>query len=376
MSHPDALARLAANREQQAELRHRLSELATEHVELMQLATLPAPPALSEFPTGLLELILLRATDHDDLLRHAGACACVCSDWHRIVRSSSAYGFGWVAGARTRLSLVGGWTERARVLKVVSNALRTARGLPADSQDEYGKLSLADVKIGDNGGRAFGAALKALSSPLVLKEIDLGSNRLTAVGIAPIKEALGTRGFAGEGLKQLNLKQNCLGDVGLTLVVDAMPPSLEHLAICETGCGDEAILAVAARLSTLIYLRILCCSGNSAVTQVGWMALGAALCNCKSICYFDASHNTGVDDDAAAAIVNGTLPPNAAKSAVVLLRSCKIGDHGAQTIVTTLKYRVQAPEKFVIVVLKDNSLSSTEKAAIADDVEVRDFVIA
>eukprot|EP01043_Picozoa_sp_COSAG02_P009479 COSAG02_NODE_322_length_24779_cov_14.118233_3_plen_279_part_00 len=180
MPHPDALARLVANEEEQAELSRRqselsrrLSELATEHAELAQLAALATPPALSNFPTGLLQHILLWATDHDDLLRHASVCACVCSDWHRIVLSSSAYGFGWAVGARTRHHVEERRAERGRVLQVISNALWVARAL---STDESRKLHLADERISDNGGRALGKALQAWSCPLALTSIDLSSN--------------------------------------------------------------------------------------------------------------------------------------------------------------------------------------------------------
>jgi hypothetical protein len=378
MPHPDALARLVANEEEQAELSRRqselsrrLSELATEHAELAQLAALATPPALSNFPTGLLQHILLWATDHDDLLRHASVCACVCSDWHRIVLSSSAYGFGWAVGARTRHRVEERRAERGRVLQVISNALRVARAL---SIDESRKLHLADERISDNGGRALGKALQAWSCPLALTSIDLSSNRLTAEGMAPIQAAL-ERGFANDGLRELDLEDNSLDDAMLTRVVGAMPPKLVTLDVSNTGCGDDAIRAIAARLPALTHLRNLTCKDSPAVTQTGWLTLGAALRNNESVQWLDVSCNSGLCDEEAGAIASGMLTYNGSQGATnrhafLNFARCGIRDKGARGIATALKDTTEMI-RAVWVVVKDNPFGAASRTVIEQAAHVR-----
>jgi hypothetical protein len=138
-------------------------------------------PDINSLDEATLRFILLSATTHDDLLEHIATCACVCPEWWQIVICSPAYGGGWAPD-------VAGQTLRRQVLQTISHRLLTAR-TPGEF---YGQLFLtAGLKrgcspiLGDAGGRVFGAALRAMPTPLALTMICLGANDLTLAGLAP-----------------------------------------------------------------------------------------------------------------------------------------------------------------------------------------------
>jgi hypothetical protein len=68
-----------------------------------------------------------------------------------------------------------------------------------------------------------------------------------------------------------------LGDEGLALLADALPPTLSHLNLSTTGCGDGGMVAIAAAMPALVSLTVRFCAANPAVGEAGWVALGAAL---------------------------------------------------------------------------------------------------
>ena len=235
------------------------------------------PKTIADLPDHIIFRVLLTATTHDDLLHHVSVCARVCPGWYRNVRGSAAYGMGWAADAAGR-------AERARVLSLTSEALQVARGpvprryhtlasavrTPVPRRPFY--LLLGGKNIGDDGGKALGAALQVW--PTQLTEIDLSDNQLTEAALAPITTAL-RRGFAGEGLRTLKIRGNPgLGDAGLTLLSGALPPSLYKLDISNTACADAGILAITAALPHCTALASLILDGNH-YGAVGRAALNA-----------------------------------------------------------------------------------------------------
>ena len=62
-----------------------------------------APISLNDLPEPALRRVLLSATAHANLLRHAAACARVCAEWRRVVGGSVAYGLGLPRGQREDL---------------------------------------------------------------------------------------------------------------------------------------------------------------------------------------------------------------------------------------------------------------------------------
>ena len=164
-------------------------------------------------------------------------------------------------------------------------------------------LSFYSANIGDKGAKALGAALQVWRAPLALIDISLVGNQLTVAGLAPVIAAL-RRGFAGEGLRSLDVGDNPkLGDAGVTLLAGALPPELRRLGISNTGCRDEGMEAVAAA-AALAHLTSLFCSGNPAVGQVGWAALGAALPQMSSLTCLEI-RDAQMDDAGAAALAAG-----------------------------------------------------------------------
>ena len=81
-------------------------------------------------------------------------CAQVCTSWRRVVSASAAYGWGWAADEPGR-------RERVRVLRLISKRLCT--GLAG------GAVYLVNNLIGDEGGRALGAALQVKPAPMQVK---------------------------------------------------------------------------------------------------------------------------------------------------------------------------------------------------------------
>ena len=227
-------------------------------------------PGINDLPTNVLTNILLSATTHADLLAHVALCACVHPEWRRAVMGSAAYGHGIVgrsAIAGAAVAQITAATERARVLRELSAALRQAK---AD-----GKLDLGAAYAGDAGIRALDAAVRALPSPLALTELRLEGCLLTAAGMATIA-GLMRDGRLGSQLKELHVPGNDLGDAGVTALAAALPPTLEGLSFMVVGCGDAGMLAVARALPTTRVGQLLCYM-NPAVTEAGWTALAAAL---------------------------------------------------------------------------------------------------
>ena len=234
-----------------------------------------AAPHISALPEPALRGILLTAVQTDDLLRYVAACARVCAEWRRVVAGSAAYGRGLGAGE-----------ARARVLRAIVKALE------ADSDE----LNLSNQYVGDAGAAALGAALQALPT-IRFTGLHLGSNELTAEGVASVAPAL-RRPWGGGGRRELFVSGNRgLGDAGVAALAKALPPSLTELFISDTGCGDDGLVALAAALPALTRLEYLHCSDNPAAGDRGWAALAGALPSLPALqairAYASDSHGMG-----------------------------------------------------------------------------------
>ena len=93
-----------------------------------------------------------------------------------------------------------------------------------------------------------------------------------------------------------------LGDAGVVALAKALPPSLKHLDIDSTGCGNEGLVALVAALPALVHLRRLDCSTNPATTARGWLALAGALPSLPALEVLSASDCTGMGSEGAAAL--------------------------------------------------------------------------
>ena len=291
--------------------------------ETTMTATTPAK-SITDLPEATLRHILRFATDRDDLLRHVSTCAGVCREWRRIAGNSRAYGAphqcpGWVGEE--------GHSERARVLRAISDALRYAR-----ANDDV--LTLDQKEVGDDGARALGAALQAMRAPLPISELRLAMNNLTAV-VAPIAATGLRRGFAGRGLTCLSVNHNRgLGNAGIMILADAFPSELEHLNVSCIAMGDEGMVALAANMPRTLGLQRLVCHSNPAVGPAGWSALATVLPNLVALQELNAGASTGMGDAGAAALALGL--PGATSLWHLQLGNCNIGNPGARALVSLL----------------------------------------
>jgi hypothetical protein len=68
-----------------------------------------------------------------------------------------------------------------------------------------------------------------------------------------------------------------LGDEGLAVLAEFLPPTLCSIDISHTDCGDRGFATIVATLPALPRLREFRCSNNSAIGIEGWLALKEAL---------------------------------------------------------------------------------------------------
>ena len=296
-------------------------------------------PDINSLDEATLRFILLSATTHDDLLEHIATCACVCPEWWQIVICSPAYGGGWAPD-------VAGQTLRRQVLQTISHRLLTAR-TPGEF---YGQLFLtAGLKrgcgpiLGDAGGRVFGAALRAMPTPLALTMICLGANDLTLAGLAPALASMHWHhGIMGSwelhhvqtGLVSINIADNPkLGDAGIVALASSMPPTVQELQFGNTGCGDEGMAAIAAALLSkdMQRLRALACDRNPMIGAPGWTALAAVCPRLPALRTLQAFQCTGMGDAGVAALAAGL--PAARLFERLNIIDCDIGAAGGQTLI-------------------------------------------
>ena len=108
--------------------------------------------------------------------------------------------------------------------------------------------------------------------------IQAGLCKLTAQGIAPIAELIGRN----NSLARLVLSDNNLGDAGVSLLAERLPPALRSLELTNAGFGDDGMVALAVVLPKLLGLEELTCGGH-AVADAGWRALAGVLPQMKAL---------------------------------------------------------------------------------------------
>lgn len=266
----------------------------------------------------LVPQILLCATTHDSTqwsgqgyLKLISVCARVCPQWWHIVRRSAAYGAGLPTHQlpdrfnRHEEPVAVGRDERNRVLREIDRAMGRR------------EVTLFDAKLGEEGGRALGAALQASSTPLAFATLWISGCDLTATGFAPIAAAV-ARGFANyppmdyhwartvqpeTGLVFLRLGENPgLGNAGLRALAGVLPATLICLYVDDTGCGEAGMMALAASLPPLKRLRDLDCSQNPAVGEAGWASFASVLPELPSLREVRARDNPGMGSAGALAL--------------------------------------------------------------------------
>ena len=95
--------------------------------------------------------------------------------------------------------------------------------------------------LGEQGFCLFAEALQHLHAPMRLSAICLNHVGATASTLPPFAAAL-LRGFAGEGLRILDLSFNPgIGDAGLVVLAPVLPPTLSHLILSDVGCGQHDV---------------------------------------------------------------------------------------------------------------------------------------
>ena len=270
-----------------------------------------SPVSIGDLPEPALRRILLGPSD--SLLRHVAACARVCAEWRRVVGGSAAYGLGLPQPA-------GDEDERARLLKAITRAL--------EAEEDDSMLRLGSKGIGDAGAAVLGVALQAMPR-IRFTRLDLGSNKLTATGVASLAPAL-RRPWGDGGLQELWVSESPLGDAGLAALFKALPPTLEWLDIESTGCGDDGLVALAAVLPTLACFGHLDCSGNRAATSRGWVALASALPSLPALETLYLHSNPGMGSEGGAALVAAI--PRCTRLCEVTVADCGLGKQTAEAL--------------------------------------------
>ena len=142
------------------------------------------------------------------------------------------------------------------------------------------------------------------------------------------------RGGASDSERGLQPKLQRLGDEGLALLADALPPTLSHLNLSNTGCGDGGMVAIAAAMPAVVSLTVLFCAANPAVGEAGWVALGAALPRLPKLRELHLVDCTGMCDGGAATLA--VALPRAVSLRDLDLTGCYIGDAGAAALAYVL----------------------------------------
>jgi hypothetical protein len=360
------------------------------HCAAVMLTPEPAPEYCRELvgfsaiaEDALLRHILLHATTHADVLSFTSRCARVSRDWRRVVRDDPAY---FAAGLEesehcecTGSSSTALARQRQGFLKTLSAALRdgeqdasfmlwgTAYGglcscchpmgtaeLRAHRHEERGRKGLPSVKLPplklvcpeilrfEEAWQTIGRALEATERAPA--ELALTACSLTPAVLVPIELGM-RRAAATGGLKTLSVGNNAaLGDEGLATLARWLPLTIVDLSFYNTGCGDQGMEAMSARIATLRLLERLCCSDNDAIDRDGWTALGAALLQVPRLAELTASRCRGMGSAGALALMvppgrdGGACAPSLRK---LDLRSCGIGEDAAEQIQTAWRVRLQ-----------------------------------
>ena len=298
-------------------------------------------PTIGSLPDSTLRHVLLTASCHEDIFAHLAACALVCREWWRHVRGSAAYA-------------PAGDERRARLLRRIYRSLRGRWGAEGNGGSVDCRPDPTDrLRIGDDGARALGTVLLSMPPPLALTKLILSKCELTAAGVGLVARSL-RKSFAAGGLWALNVSDNPgLGDDGVSLLAEALPPTLETINFANTGCGDSGMSALSAALTRLTVdtnqhsigtwgmpaggvprKRQLSVGQNPAVTEAGWAALGAAIPRIPGLRSLNAQQCDGMGDGGVAALVAGL--PEATELSSLNLRGTALGDAGVRALATAM----------------------------------------
>ena len=253
---------------------------------------------INDLPTSVLTQIFTSCPS-ENLLEHVARCAQVHPEWARIVRSCSAY--------RLQLQIPGTGDPLAtkpcmmlQRLNEAINEIASAGSLRRVLQMDGKKLPKADSEgvvchvlqmvqgwpIGDVGMDVLSAALRAQAAAGIhVNDINLQNNEITASSSEPLVAAV----TSATELKVLLLggdiiSNNPLGEDTCAAVVRALPCcTLEQLHLGRTGCGNEAVFALAAALPEMQQLGSLGLTRNPAIGPAAVAALARALPHARAL---------------------------------------------------------------------------------------------
>ncbi|CAE8635295.1 unnamed protein product [Polarella glacialis] len=208
------------------------------------------------------------------------------------------------------IDTVGGWLARSHQLARTSAILLPRKQINDDSAGLLGALALQCIhlrslklsgnSIGDEGACCLAESLR-LMPPGSLQELDLSSNRLTALGADALARAFFAKRGASEldegaaavaGKRLLDLSDNDLEDHGVAGLARCLPRAVSTSAVTSlqlrlqaVGCTHRGLAELLARSSCLSGLDVgrnpLGLAGGTAAAvasqrRLGWQSLGIA----------------------------------------------------------------------------------------------------
>eukprot|EP01043_Picozoa_sp_COSAG02_P004729 COSAG02_NODE_125_length_34972_cov_101.069997_9_plen_362_part_00 len=265
-------------------------------------------------PEPVLHAVLLSATTHHNLIRHASCCARVCASWRQVVVEHAGAAYG-------QRALADPANYQQHTLRLVSEALNACK------RGGGTRFSLYNVPVGDDAGDALALALARLPAPL--EAVFLTNTKLTAPGLAPITIALRNR---LQRLHTLRVNGNVLGSAGVVALSRCVLPGsqLRKLYVGSTHCSDEGMVALAAVLPRT-QIELLDCYDNPAIGTPGWKALGAAMPKLPHLKSISLTGCSGMGCKGVAALAHGLQ--DAPILDTLVLMSCSIGDDGLRSLV-------------------------------------------
>lgn len=211
------------------------------------------------------------------------------------------------------------------MLRELSEVLRKARQGFVDSygeEQEPGELFIHNRAL-DTDARILTEIVRALPPPLHLRVIDLIGLGLTGQAAIPFARTLGEKGFGGEGLKFLCIRNNPLGDAGVEAFCKVLPPSLEQFFIHDTGCGNRGMAALTSALARVPKVWRLGVSKNPVVGQDAWCAFFEALPQLTALQYLFAYENPAIGCAGARALATA-IPRCSETLEAVVVNDCNI----------------------------------------------------
>ena len=213
-----------------------------------------------------------------------------------------------------------------------------------DSQDELEQPPMRDLRVGDIGGRAYGALLQALDGRCLddCAELILSDCGLSAAGFDPI--ARGLRIHAGSDyckLQDILVNNNPLGDAGASALADSLPATLCFLSVPNIGCGDIGMTALAKALPRTS-IRALDCNANDAIGDAGWEALALTLPKLATLQDLNISHCCGLKCSGMSKLVRGLVAARSLRRFGAY--NCAVGVAGLRTLAeSVLDWTAGAP---------------------------------